>query len=118
MQTYGQHLGPLHREGSDTMDRRISSPLGLRTFSNPYPHRISINVRRIGTFVKFKEFNVIMSNIHWILEMLVFPFFMQDIYSFMQNSVKDLLDKLASKMSEVIKNPFQVNVVFVFLNYS
>ena len=50
--------------------------------------------------------------------MLVFPFFMQDIYSFMQNSVKDLLDKLASKTSEVIKNPFQVNVVFVFLNYS
>lgn len=64
-----------------------------------------------------------MSSIHWILEMLVvllfyFIFVLQDIYSFMQNSVKDLLHKLASKTSEVIKNPFQVNVVFVFLNYS
>ena len=64
-----------------------------------------------------------MSSIHWLLEMLVvllfyYYYFLQDIYSFMQNSVKDLLDKLASKMSEVIKNPFQVNVVFVFLNYS
>ena len=47
--------------------------------------------------------------------MLVVLFFLQDIYSFMQNSVKDLLDKLASKTSEVIRNPFQVNVVFVFL---
>lgn len=96
----------------------MSSPLGLRTFSNPYPHRINLNVRRIGTFVKFKEFNIIMSSIHWILEILVVLFFLQDIYSFMQNSVKDLLGKLASKTSEVIKNPFQVNVVFVFLNYS
>ena len=99
------------------MDRRMSSPLGLRTFSNPYPHRINLNVKRIGTFVKFKEFNIVMSSIHWILEILVVLFF-KDIYSFMQNGVKDLLDKLASKTSEVIKNPFQVNVVFVFLNYS